>query len=387
MAIGRSRMSRRGTILALAVGWLVAVFVVDIATGPGLRLAGLYAIAALIACAGLPASGTAVVALIAAGLAIGSGWWNNSTGGSLMAVRLIDVAVIGGAAVMLARLRVQREGQLRRVAALAGVAQRAILPVLPPRVGWVTVTGRYEAAGEDMLVGGDLYDCHAGAGLTRFVIGDVRGKGIGAVEQAARVIRVFRQAAASARTLPLVAEEMSRYLSGFFADDDEAFVTALLLEVSESDYVTIVACGHPPPVLITTTGRVETIGAPAGLPLGWGATYTSKDVPWRRGDRLLLMTDGLVEARNAAGEFLPLLDVARGLAGGTVDAAVDDLLATLRLHVPGGLLIDDLAVILLENAGVDAGPTTAMGTPTLVDLTLPMTPKPRRPHDVATSSF
>ena len=47
----RFRMSRRDVVIALAVGWLVAVLIVDLATGPSLRLAGLYVIAALIACA------------------------------------------------------------------------------------------------------------------------------------------------------------------------------------------------------------------------------------------------------------------------------------------------------------------------------------------------
>jgi serine phosphatase RsbU (regulator of sigma subunit) len=376
-------MSRRGVVIALAVGWLGAVLVIDLATGPDLRLGGLYVIAALIACAALPASGTAVFALAAVALAVASGWWNDSASASSIVVRLIDVGIVGAAAVMIAAVRVRREAQLQRVSALAAVAQRAILPVLPARVGWVSVTARYEASGEDMLVGGDLYDCHSGAGLTRFVIGDVRGKGINAVEQAARVIRAFRQAAASAPALPQVAEQMSRYLSGFFEGDDEAFVTALLVEVRHANRMSVVACGHPPPLLVTPAGRVEAVVAPAGLPLGWGATYAAVDVPWRRGDRLLLMTDGLVEARNSSGEFLPLPDVAAALADGTVDSALDDLLTTVRRHVPRGLLADDLAVVLLENAGNDAGPTLGMGTPALIDLTQPSAPAPRHPPGVS----
>lgn len=346
----------RVAIAVLAAVWLVLVLVIDLATGPAVRLGGLYAIAPLIACAALPPGVTAGYAVLAIALGVASGWWNHAASASLTTVRLLDLVLVSGAAVVVSAVRVRREAQHARVVALAEVAQRAILPVLPTHVGWVTTAAKYEAADEDALVGGDLYDCFWAPGLTRFVIGDVRGKGVKAVEQAARVIRAFRQAAASASTLDAVATHMSSYLAGFLDEDGEDFVTALLVEISAPSFVTVVACGHPPPLLVTASGTAAIPDVPAGLPLGWGVTYLRSTVRWATGDRMLLYTDGLVEARDARGDFLPLLTCAGELAAGGVEAAAESLLATLRRHVSGARLPDDLALLLLENAGVDAGP-------------------------------
>jgi serine phosphatase RsbU (regulator of sigma subunit) len=63
-----------------------------------------------------------------------------------------------------------------------------------------------------------------------------------------------------------------------------------------------------------------------------------------------MYTDGVTEARDALGRFLPLLDVVRRLATAPFDEALDELLAEIRKHVPHGDLGDDLAVVLLENA-------------------------------------
>ena len=93
---------------------------------------------------------------------------------------------------------------------------------------------------------------------------------------------------------------------------------------------------------------------PAGLPLRLGGPYEELTVPWRVGDRLLMSTDVLSEARDAAGEFLPVGELGPVLMPGTVDEAVDALLRTARAHVPRGDLGDDLAVILLENVGATA---------------------------------
>ena len=135
----------------------------------------------------------------------------------------------------------------------------------------MAVATRYAAAAEDALVGGDLYDYHHCDDYTRFLVGDARGKGLGAVEQAARVIRAFRQAAASESSLARVAQTMSRYLVPFL--DDEGFVTASLVQVADPVKLTIVSCGHPPPVLARTDRSVSYLEPFVGLPLGLDDTY------------------------------------------------------------------------------------------------------------------
>ncbi len=343
------------TGFVLAVVWLVGVVVLDLATArPTFVLTALLAIAPLIACAVLPVAGTAVFAAAAVGLAVASGAWNETWGTAQQVIRIVDVTLVSAAAVTVAAVRVRREAAHDRVVAIAEVAQQAVLPTLPERIAGVVAGARYLSAAEDAVVGGDLYDCYHFDDRVRFLIGDVRGKGIGAVEQASRVIRAFRQAAARQDDLSAVATDMTDYLEPFF--EAEEFVTALLVDASDPAELRVVSCGHPPALLVCADGRAELVETPPGLPLGlpaWlGGNFSEINVAWSPGDRLLLYTDGLSEARNRQGEFLPLLPLASLIRSSTVEDALDALLAAVADYVPGGELSDDLAVTLLEHAPV-----------------------------------
>ncbi|QWZ10020.1 serine/threonine-protein phosphatase [Nocardioides panacis] len=331
----------------LATFWLAVLVILDVAVdGSSVVLSPLFALAPLIACAVLPVRTTAVFAAATVTAVVVSGFWDGTWGLGQHTVRIVDVLLISGAAVVVAWVRVRRERQLARVEAIAEVAQRAVLPTLPTHVGEVSLGARYQSAARDALVGGDLYDFYSSEGRVRMLVGDVRGKGVGAVEQAARVIRAFRQAAGTKATLQALAEDMSAYLAPFF--DDEEFVTAVLVDVSDPAEVSVVSCGHPPALLVRSGGS-SVLEGPVGLPLGLGDTYEAFTVPWEHGDRLLLYTDGLSEARDEHGTFPELSGLAPLIGVGTVDAALDAVLDAVRRHVAGGRLGDDLAVMLLEN--------------------------------------
>jgi serine phosphatase RsbU (regulator of sigma subunit) len=338
---------------APAVVSLVLLVVADLVIRRSdVALSPLFAVAPLLACAVLPARPTALVAVAATGAAHAAGGWNDTWGTAQHAVRVADVALIGAAAVVIAAVRVRREQRFARVAAIAEVAQRTILPKVPPVVGDLVVGTRYLSAAEDTVVGGDLYDWHQSDGRVRFLVGDVRGKGVDAVEQAARVIRAFRQFAASEPSLERTAERMSAYVAPFF--DDEEFVTALLVDTAETDRFTLVSCGHCPPLLVSD-GTGTLVEVPAGLPLGLGDGYEAVTRSWQPGDRLLLYTDGLSEARDEHRCFLSVGDLGPVLSAGTVEDALDGVLASVTRHVPGGRLNDDLAVVLLQNGGASLG--------------------------------
>ena len=344
-----------GAILAML--WLVAFIVADVAvTNPTLSLAPLFAIAPLIACAVLPAGPTTVFGVAALLLAAWSNQWNDAWGTPQVWVRLVDIFLVSAAAVMVAWVRVRRERQLARVARIAEVAQRTVLPLIPRRVGPLTAGARYLSAAEDTLVGGDLYDWFRSDRRICFVVGDVRGKGVGAVEQAARVIRAFRQSAAAGADLAAMAAQMSAYLMQFF--DDEEFATAVLVQITNSTRLTLVNCGHPAPIFVPSDGDATFVMPPVGLPLGLGSSYESMGMSWTVGDRLLLYTDGLSEARDGQDEYLPLLSLAPLLKVPSVEDALDGILTRVREHVPDGRLTDDLAALLLENAVPEGGSST-----------------------------
>lgn len=338
------RARKTGWIASLAT--LAGLVVLDVAIDPGVAvLTVLFGISPLIACALLPARETAGVGLLSLGAAVAAGWWNDELGEAQHVVRVLDVALVGAAATLIAGVRVHREERYAELVRIAEVAQRAILPVLPESSGGMDITAHYESAVEGALVGGDLFDCYHAGDVTRLLIGDVRGKGIEGVEQAARVIRAFRQAAASCDSLVEVAEDMDAYLTPFF--DDEEFVTALLVEPVGPDRLALVSAGHPPALVRHRSGALEIAEVAQGLPLGTGlpTVFSATELTWAPGDRVLLYTDGLSEARDRRGEFLDLAGLSAALGG---PDALDDVLDTVHRHVPGGKLADDLAVVLLE---------------------------------------
>lgn len=354
----------------LAVAALLVLVVVDVLIPGGtVALAPLFALAPLIACAVLPAAPTAVFAVASIVLAVASGGWDDNWNSAQQSVRVVDVVIVSAAAVLISAVRVRREQRHARVVVIAEAAQRAILPKLPRRAGQVTVAARYESAAKDAVVGGDLYDCYHSSAYVRFLVGDVRGKGIAGVEQAARVIRAFRQSAAIQPNLSAVAREMSAYLEPFF--DDEEFVTALLVDVSEPGTLSLVSCGHPAPLLVGRDGQGTFFEPPVGLPLGLGGTYAAGNAPWSPGDRLLVYTDGLSEARDEHGEFLPVEALAPLVCEGTVDEALDAVLGAVRRHVARGNLTDDLAVILLEHVAVREESDEGAPQPTSTGLDVP----------------
>jgi phosphoserine phosphatase RsbU/P len=140
---------------------------------------------------------------------------------------------------------------------------------------------------------------------------------------------------------------MDAYLTPFMGDED--FATALLVDASDRGRVTLLSCGHPPPMLIRPDGTAELLTVPPRLPLGLGGDGEPVTISWGTGDRLLLYTDGLSEAGDEQGHFLPLLELAPTLTASPPDVALDGVLELVRRHIRCGQLGDDLAMVLLEN--------------------------------------
>ena len=140
--------------------------------------------------------------------------------------------------------------------------------------------------------------------------------------------------------------------------EDEDFATALLVDASDPDTLVVVSCGHPQPVLVSPDGSAAHVETIPCLPLGLGAQYEAVTVRWSAGQRLLMYTDGLSEARDRDGEFLPLLPLAPLLREGGGDEALDRLLDAVREHIPRGQLNDDLAVLLIEHLSDQVEPAS-----------------------------
>ncbi|MET7679588.1 PP2C family protein-serine/threonine phosphatase [Streptomyces sp. NPDC005423] len=271
---------------------------------------------------------------------------------------LVTVGTVAALAVLINLLVRRGYEQLASAREIAEAAQRAVLPEPAGRIGGFDIAARYEAAQEDASIGGDLYAVQDTAHGVRLVVGDVRGKGMGAVAAVAVVIGAFREAAEQETTLEAVAQRLERALAREGTrreglDAFEGFTTAVLAELPHADgVVRIVNRGHPPPLLLHGDGVLRVLcRSGSSPPLGMGELGTWPDrveeFAFPGGALLLLHTDGLSEARDARGTFY---DPETRLAG-RVFQDPGSLLGTLAKEVrrhSGGGTADDMALLAVR---------------------------------------
>jgi serine phosphatase RsbU (regulator of sigma subunit) len=289
------------------------------------------------------------VALCALAAAVLLSPFNDATSAEIV-TRFLVVIAGGGLAVWLSARRVRREQDFAAMSRVAEVAQRCVLTSVPPELGGLAFASRYISATPAALIGGDFYEvleCEGGG--VRAVVGDVRGKGLDAVRLAAVVLGSFREAAQSLDRLEDVAALVDRRLRRHLEAED--FVTAVFAEFAPDGSLRVVNCGHHPPLLVRAGTGIELLTpGTATTPLGLDPTPVGESVTMHPGDRLLLYTDGLVEARSRSGRTIALDHLAGTLLHPNLDGALSELIAALKTLVIGALE-DDLALLLVEYRG------------------------------------
>jgi phosphoserine phosphatase RsbU/P len=347
MATKRSLQDSQAFLPLVVLGVLAGI---DATFPPQTLVSSSYGVAALVACAITTVRNTAIFGAAASVLAALSGIWNENFGTVGWWIHLTMTVGIGALAVILAHLRIRREQDLQHMTTIAVAAQRAVLRVIPSSIGTLRLATRYVSATKEALVGGDLYEVVPTPDGVRVIVGDVRGKGLDAVQMAATVLAAFRRAAVLEVSLTAMAADLDNVVTAVAGDED--FVTAVLAEFHDDQTVTLVNCGHHPPLLLTNgdTGRLIDTGEPQP-PLGLGPTPDPVTSHLPEGARMLFYTDGLIEARNRQGAFFPLAESATTLGAGSLDDALDGLLDELVRHAADEM-DDDMALVLAERQPV-----------------------------------
>ena len=328
--------------MAIAVLWLLLPSV--LAATSGLIVISLFIVAPLIAATAADERRTAIIAGATVVLTIAAGWWHGPIADPNW-IRLTVVCAMSLVAVVLAGVRRRLEERLARMTAIAQASQVALLPPVPPQITGISTAARYRSGTPEASVGGDLYEIISTEYGIRVIIGDVRGNGLDAILVARHVLSAFRRSAVAVPALEQVAGEVSRAIRPHLGEED--FVTAVLAQIASSGELTVVNCGHHPPLLHHGGGLRPLTGTTAALPLGLEDDFTAFTASWPPGDRLLLYTDGLVESRDQHGDFLPEDQIATALLAADCDQALDALMAAVHRHT-GGHGHDDMALLLLE---------------------------------------
>jgi len=228
-------------------------------------------------------------------------------------------------------------------------------------VGRLSLESRHMPAAQGG--GGDIHDAMTTPFGIRLLIGDVMGTGEPAHQTGLAVLNAWRELAWAEPALPDIAVRLHTLIAG--SDHPERFVTALLVNFPASrdpatgsvswSQAELVCCGHPPPLVLRdgSAAFIEPYPAP---PLGLldltGGGCQESTFCVDAGDQWLLYTDGVSEARDAAGRFFPLADRA-AQARPPVDAGpgaarphlLDELVKSLTDHV-GGRVTDDVLLLL-----------------------------------------
>ncbi len=336
-----SRSRARLMLPALPFAIIAANGVSRVVMGPGWGMLLLLAVGPAVAAAvGGPLYTLAAgAAALAVGLPFAAGMRPAATH-RLAEVAFGAVAGVTAAGVLASRARRRRDRELAQTRLVAEAAQQALLRPVPRQAGPVRVAARYLSACSGARVGGDLYEVATTTDGVRLIVGDAEGKGLPALQSAAAVLGVFREAAHEEDSLEAIASRIETSLARQLGD--ERFVTAILAEVSaDGSKIELLGCGHPEPLLLGPA-RPRFIGLDEGsLPLGLGQLA---------GDALLFYTDGASEARNKAGVFFPLADCAAVRAPpdpATLPGRLGDEVVRYVGHAPD----DDVALFVIYRDG------------------------------------
>jgi sigma-B regulation protein RsbU (phosphoserine phosphatase) len=261
------------------------------------------------------------------------------------------VAFLAGFGYVTARRVFATEKQLASLEQELDTARRIQASILPrgvPRVGGLRLAARYQPMAS---VAGDFWDFLAADGRVGLLVADVSGHGVPAALVASMVKVAFEsqrgRAAEPAEVVGAMNALLCRVLAG-------PFVTAVYVSVSADEgRLRFAGAGHPPALLWRARARrVERLNE-NGLLMGFdeAARYQTGEVEVEPGDRLLLFTDGLIEAANAHDEFFGLERLEQALVAGAElepEALADRLLADLGRHRGVAGFEDDLTLLVAD---------------------------------------
>jgi serine phosphatase RsbU (regulator of sigma subunit) len=266
---------------------------------------------------------------------------------------LAALSVLLGAGSLFSTVRARRlDRQRRELLQEVGLLQSALLPPVPRTVGALRTSVAYRPA-DGPGAGGDFYDAlPLPGGRAAFILGDISGHGRSALERTA-FMRYTLRAYLEAGLQPRVALQVAgRIIDEHLGSD---FATVLLaVHDPATGSLTYASAGHPAPAVVGPSAYEPVLAAsspPIGVGIRTGLRQTT--VPLAPGAVACLYTDGLTEARTAAGILGRgrLTDLVAEL-GRDVDAA--QLLE--RVAEEARVISDDMAVCLISpTAGVTTG--------------------------------
>ncbi len=236
---------------------------------------------------------------------------------------------------------------------LAAEMQYGLLPPLTFGTERIVISGLLAPAYE---VGGDAFDYALNGSIAHVAVFDAMGHGLGAAQLSSLAVGAYR----NARRAGMPLQETALSVNGALSEQHggERFVTAVLGQLDiDSGRLSWLSAGHPAPFLLRE-GKIVAMGTPEPaqplglLDLGGGAAPPVQHTQLQPGDRVLLFTDGVDEARGRDGSFFGVQRlaefVARQSASGEPTPEVMRRLQHAILQHQQGRLQDDATTLFVE---------------------------------------
>jgi len=296
------------------------------------------------------------VPLLVQGRFIGLVYVDNRVQAGIFGTEDLDLlqAVANTAAVSIENARLHRaaieQARLERELEVARQVQTSLIPLVSPKVPGFELAAIWRAARE---VGGDFYDfIHRADGQWGIVIGDVTDKGVPAAFFMA-LARTTVRASLTGGGSPLAGlEQANRLIS---ADSSSGmFVTLFYAGLDPgSNVLTCIGAGHTPPLHLRASAHDVVMLNKGGLPLGIQeeGRFTEARVEMRKGDALLLYTDGLVDAIDRKDDFYGwdrLKNVLRKSGGQGATQIVESIESDVNAFTAGTPPFDDLTMVVVK---------------------------------------
>ena len=188
------------------------------------------------------------------------------------------------------RLRQQWEAEIDQ----ARQIQQLLIPEAIPTIPGYVLETEYKPAQQ---VGGDFFQILLdGRGGVLILLGDVTGKGLQAGMQVALIVGAIRTIVETSYEPHVVLEALNRRLCG----RGQSYATCVAMHITADGKTTIANAGHLAPYL---NGKEVTMTGNLPLGLNNSVTFDQVTMQLKQKDRLLVITDGVIEAKNAKNEL------------------------------------------------------------------------------------
>jgi phosphoserine phosphatase RsbU/P len=260
-----------------------------------------------------------------------------------------NFVVLGGVTLLFILMLELKDKLLARNELEAGRAvQHALMPERNPSVpGW-SIWLFTRTANE---VGGDLIDFQQ-LGTDRFGISlaDVSGKGLSAALLTAKLQSTLRAIAPDVNSL----SELGTKINKIFYRDSlrNMFASLVYVELkSDAGAIRLLNAGHFPPILLKDSKIEEMQKGDPGIGIMPDVKYAEHHLELQKGDLLLIYSDGLIDAKNEAGEFYSahrLFQLLPALSVYPADEVGRQIIGEINRFVGTAKIYDDLSLVIIK---------------------------------------